>query len=1748
MGDHHTFYAPTSSMRGQPARDPGGFHYGDPPMIQPALLELCLNYLWWFCVLGVVLLLASPLVKGMLRIFEAIARLICQCESSLKVCSTVFQDSNRKLLELVDVKTDLMLGMVDDHFKRVHVHVVELMKFFPLVMTFLEDVKTKWHYTSRVRNWLTAGTLGLGLVSWCFPGKDARCFDFLKVMPQGKSQLRHDVNRGGYFVTCLLSLCMLVLAPFMGAKKILSLVKPLIDLLKAIPQATFIVDWISHWFKGEVDIDDMPINDREMYGVEFLGFRKEVVGQYKEWASKDVHSKADNISEITASMDSKNRKELMDKALYRITTTWYDSEEGKERQPKHWIVTNTKTKATSLFKTRDAILAWLEYLPVGEHNCYILVAGDAATPGKSQMMVYRYHALHRLFALQLGSFESEDIKKKCGIPSSRTDSEKDEKDVEASDSKSYYSRMKKYVKNFFKDTDEKKKEKSKKEEEKRSTELKKHEKILEETLKEVKTKVKTELTNLKKIPAWLGEVSVAPEWRINFRHSPHGRNVAHAVIAKGVKVPPQYAYLLFDPVYRDNHFVRSVKDGWLHYYTVNSMQDKLQEYARAQDDYMRVFKIDVEDTLEKSKGKGKLKQKNIERKLESGSCEEEVVEEISFTPEHTDVSTDSSSDLIPAFTPTSLEGVEDVGELSVQMYKYGKSLCGFTDPDVDVRPIYEQYMDCVNKVPSFDDGTPLNQTLLEVGKVLTQTFVHHDEMVRKNEEYVQYFEAYKFLKEKHDYKLILTPYYPWMRWKAGFPHVFSQRIFGWFIFSMGRSSEPTDLLLKALRTYWRERRTPMEITIYMDAVDASCEYRFERNPLWCMTKLYLDSEDCPEGCHETCLFKEMKRCQCHPTRVDGHGGSLKECDDWCGWCRKAGGLCCRSLDDVLDYFEYGPEHAITKHQNPVLWYTPKQYMYLQDMFDWADTITGIFENAVTIVQRDGDILFRLRHGGDLLPLRGADPRQVHDSDETVFEFSGAKFFLDHPWTGKDDEYVVRGAGTIKTPSFYLASREIFMLHKQCFVTPQCNHEGMEIDDAPVIDIIEDIEIVCDAKERESTLTEIYYYEHRCDVSYYPDSKEYGCVNDHVSLQVCDDKLCPCFKLLGGQTLLLPSVDVNGLQCQVLTEEVYELLNSILEEPFKENFFDFMQLLFEYISSKKTKQIRAQTKPSSWDLFKSDVKYTFSWCKNRVKAWFEDDGNIGKLCVGVGCVLILLSVASAYYYSMSQVEPLLLEQSVPKGRRRGKRRVKSGPFLTPAQPGKISARARKNMLENQCIHYTSCPKKLGVDVNKECNTVCEGHHCTHFVSCKPEMLLPQGREGVTPVRSRKEELILEATKGKEALARFQEVEALKNSKERGGPQPVELVDAVYNASSGAADAEVQRARDDRLMDIIEAESLFFSRYKFGGGVNAEEEAFWDSPDYDRWLEDMLEIENDDYEEKMRNWREEEFDGHPYLDAYHERVGYDPEEDPDEHYPWPVDIHHQKVQTEDKTVVVKPCEASKNVDRVNRAIFQARTRPDPKPTPKEFEDWYTAQVALLKVIREKGNSAVFKKQAIAENVNESIFKFYVNGKYACTATLVGDRLFVVLHALVEGPAEYLAQNFMYRLKLDASTLLLHGAEIGSFKVNGIPSALKKQKLKEPTKSGTMVVIGFGDGTPKIPTLKVGFGSASGWVNADTVCGDCSSPVFNQEGHVVGFWTHGNNQAADRAFGRFEPVNASMLDSIGAAPLVHKGLDFRSPPQLL
>ena len=207
-------------------------------------------------------------------------------------------------------------------------------------------------------------------------------------------------------------------------------------------------------------------------------------------------------------------------------------------------------------------------------------------------------------------------------------------------------------------------------------------------------------------------------------------------------------------------------------------------------------------------------------------------------------------------------------------------------------------------------------------------------------------------------------------------------------------------------------------------------------------------------------------------------------------------------------------------------------------------------------------------------------------------------------------------------------------------------------------------------------------------------------------------------------------------------------------------------------------------------------------------------------------------------------------------------------------------------------------------------------------------------------------------------------------------------------------------------------------------------------------------------------------------------------------------------------------------------------------------------IEKFVREakaKYSSVDLKLGQQAFNTNQlasGVYKVYdEEGYYRCTGTLVSGRMYVVAHVLSEDTTKhYTARNHVHSIRMEAKDAYVVNNEVVAFKVNGIPSVFTNKRFKKLEDSGIVTIFGFGNGESSTPDSIVGFASTLGWCNARTRCGDCTAPVLDMNGNIVGFWTHGNGIS----FGRFEPVTDEFfLIFKDCANLTHVGLDFRFRP---
>jgi hypothetical protein len=173
---------------------------------------------------------------------------------------------------------------------------------------------------------------------------------------------------------------------------------------------------------------------------------------------------------------------------------------------------------------------------------------------------------------------------------------------------------------------------------------------------------------------------------------------------------------------------------------------------------------------------------------------------------------------------------------------------------------------------------------------------------------------------------------------------------------------------------------------------------------------------------------------------------------------------------------------------------------------------------------------------------------------------------------------------------------------------------------------------------------------------------------------------------------------------------------------------------------------------------------------------------------------------------------------------------------------------------------------------------------------------------------------------------------------------------------------------------------------------------------------------------------------------------------------------------------------------------------------------------------------------------VYKFFVDGRYACTATHVGSKLIVVLHVLSEDPnVTYTATNHLQTIQFKGSQAKLLNKELGYFPMSGHKAIFRVSDIRALKTANIVSLIGYGPGVEDDPDLRLGFASPLGWCDAKSENGDCSGPVLDIDGKIVGFWTHGDG----KGFGRFEPVDDEMRTRLGQEKPTHVGLNFRSSP---
>jgi len=248
----------------------------------------------------------------------------------------------------------------------------------------------------------------------------------------------------------------------------------------------------------------------------------------------------------------------------------------------------------------------------------------------------------------------------------------------------------------------------------------------------------------------------------------------------------------------------------------------------------------------------------------------------------------------------------------------------------------------------------------------------------------------------------------------------------------------------------------------------------------------------------------------------------------------------------------------------------------------------------------------------------------------------------------------------------------------------------------------------------------------------------------------------------------------------------------------------------------------------------------------------------------------------------------------------------------------------------------------------------------------------------------------------------------------------------------------------------------------------------------------------------------------------------------------------------TPVVPPLQKANESDFINKVRASRRPVKAPAQTMEFVQEAKKRfEVAIKQPIQPQAFSA--------HELSDSIYKFYMlkNGEYQymCSATHVASKLVVVMHALSEDVStQYRIVNSSRTIDLFGKDIVVLNDQLAYFPINGFPTKLPSRRMKVMEESGIVNILGYGHGDKAYPESLLGYASPLGWCNAPTRQGDCSAPVLDGCGFVVGFWTHGIEQhlLSYESFGKFEPVTEDMITELkSSTQVLHTGLDFQSGP---
>ena len=149
------------------------------------------------------------------------------------------------------------------------------------------------------------------------------------------------------------------------------------------------------------------------------------------------------------------------------------------------------------------------------------------------------------------------------------------------------------------------------------------------------------------------------------------------------------------------------------------------------------------------------------------------------------------------------------------------------------------------------------------------------------------------------------------------------------------------------------------------------------------------------------------------------------------------------------------------------------------------------------------------------------------------------------------------------------------------------------------------------------------------------------------------------------------------------------------------------------------------------------------------------------------------------------------------------------------------------------------------------------------------------------------------------------------------------------------------------------------------------------------------------------------------------------------------------------------------------------------------------------------------------------------------MVSAKLVMVAHSLSDDLNQwYVFTNAKFCYAIQGRNAKPLSQELVYFPIPQHVGSMKARNLKIPTKIQPAIILGYGNGQMERPRVKLGVASPSGWTSIFTENGDCSSPVMTDNGEIIGFWTHGNNDP-ENPIGKFEVVTEEIISALKEVP---------------